>query len=282
MKYKLIAIPALMVGMQLHAAAQKSTGISACWYEAGDSTWYSVSNCAPGSEAAFYSEPDGGRCLLAIATNSKGQVTIAGKNGFAPAMVVNHSLGAVTGTNMSAPLGEKQFTLKDIVAEAVGQQVNISWKGAALAAAGYTFEVQKRLASGSYVTVNTQPATGEILSGYFFSDVLQAGENAAYRLFVYNSARTIDYTSPDFYINNSGVKVYPTAVSKNINIVPGDVAQEWHYNIVNSAGAVVRSGRVDGMHATLALDELAPGNYIISIAAAAKNMVPAVFKFTRL
>ena len=151
------------------------------WYAAEGKDYYEVSECKPGSNAAFYSSVHGGKQLGVFTVSENGTVIIPGNKEFHPQMVLNNGEG---GTNHVAFLGVREFAINTPAVTGKGMQAIVNWHAAVTDHKDLSFELYKSTDGKSFKLLNTfSSQSGEAMMPYAFTEKWN-GAAALYKIAV--------------------------------------------------------------------------------------------------
>lgn len=259
---------AISIGMA--AQAQKIT-----WYSAEGKDFYQVTECAPGSEAAFYSSTGGGVYLGSQPIAENGTVTVKGSKAFHPKMVLNVGTG---GSKQVAYAGDREFAIASPEIHVSGNTATISWSGAAAANSDISFQVLSSTDGNHYSIVYTIVAeiSDELIS--YNCSIPWNGGTTLYKVIVANGSGSRYTTQPMLLAATSAISVFPTTTTDMVVIYLPSVADVAGYSLVSGEGKTVAEGKLKDLHSSISLRALPAGIYFVTVKCGFEKKVARIWK----
>lgn len=250
------------------------------FFKAEGRVFYEVHGCRPKTDVAFYSNRGGGKLIKTMTVDDAGCLRVCAQDGFRPAFVLNSgAFNAVgrRGTGKVYFFDYMEFNFDAFEFSVQQNAATLSWKAEVLNGNEMFFDVQKSLdgvAFTKYAIIDAH--TNQGLHQYAVTD--QNYGDAFYRIIVQHRTKGTRYTSTILGIENSGVKVLPTASNGEftLRIKKKDIGAK--YDIINQQGQLIASGLFERETSVIDASAYASGAYFVVVYASGDKHTAKFFR----
>lgn len=265
----LSSLASLTVGtVSAQASMPAVTPLQVACFTVDDTRYYDITGCVPGSEAAFYSRPDGGELLRSALADGAGHLQAKGDSHFRPAFVINEKLSAKCSTHGSGIVSftaAPEFELRGLKAVVQEGRTSLSWEATVATSKDLWFVVERSADGSSYAAAGKVAGTS-LKATYAFQEALPGAVGAYYRLAVLSKDGMRRYytTSPE-WLGGPGVTIYPTRTSGDIIIALPAGNETAKYRVCNSEGKQMLSATLPARQNRVDLSSLPAGIYLVTV-----------------
>lgn len=265
---KLLLQSSIMALVSHVGIAQQNLQVS--YFQVDNSYVVEATQLKPHSELHFYTTPEGGFVQQVQPVNETGKARFETTLSHLPAFILNE--------RYVRHLGEREFLLQDLKATRYGEELTLSWQGAALPQEGISYVVLESLDGHTFLPLASLPASASHTTDYEYTTAYNI--HASYRIAVYKHEQEVRYTSKILRIESEQevYTLYPSYTQDKVQLDFINADLQGTYRIVSAMGQTVGQGMLSEQQNTIDVSSLSQGSYMVEIRCIGQRWVEKIVK----